>query len=86
MVRCGRSSSSPAAKSAPEYVAHLSLEANIHCPDLDEDLEGAVREEAERQLRNAALDDGILKTATANARQTITNILKSLGFAKVEVN
>jgi len=52
----------------------------------DPNLEGEVREEAERQLRKAALDDGILKTADANARQTITNILKSLGFANVGVN
>jgi len=51
----------------------------------DPNLEGEVREEAERQLRQAALDDGILKTANANARQTITNILKSLCFANVEV-
>jgi hypothetical protein len=49
-------------------------------------LEGEVRAEAERQLRNAALDDGILKTADANARQTVTNILKGLGFANVEVS
>ncbi len=53
-------------------------------PDLN--LEGEVREAAEHQLRQGALDDGILKTADANARQTITNILKSLGFEKVEVN
>jgi len=52
----------------------------------DPNLEGEVREAAERQLRQAALDDGILTSANANARQTITNILKSLGFAKVEVN
>jgi hypothetical protein len=52
----------------------------------DPTLEGEVRAEAERQLRNAAMDDGILKTADANARQTITNVLKTLGFANVEVN
>jgi hypothetical protein len=52
----------------------------------DPNLEGEVREAAERQLRNAALDDGILNTANGNARQTITNILNSLGFAKVEVD
>ncbi len=52
----------------------------------DPNLEGEVREEAERQLRTAALDDGILKTADTNARQTITNILKSLGFANVEID
>jgi Protein of unknown function (DUF4230) len=52
----------------------------------DPNLEGEVRAEAERQLRNAALDDGILKTADVNARQTVTNILKGLGFANVEVS
>ena len=52
----------------------------------DPNLEGEVREAAERQLRAAALDDGILKTADANARLTITNILKTLGFEKVEVD
>jgi len=52
----------------------------------DPNLEGEVREAAERQLRQAALDDGILNSANANARQTIANILKSLGFAKVELN
>jgi hypothetical protein len=52
----------------------------------DPNLEGEVRAEAERQLRNAALDDGILKTADANARQTVGNILRGLGFAKVEVS
>ena len=52
----------------------------------DPNLEGEVRAEAERQLRNAALDDGILKTADANARQTVSNVLRSLGFTNVQVN
>ena len=52
----------------------------------DPNLETEVREEAERQLRTAAIDDGILKSADANARQTITNILKSLGFVNVEIS
>ena len=51
----------------------------------DPNLEGEVREAAERQLRTAALEDGILKTADSNARQTITNILKTFGFANVEI-
>ncbi|MGC2112835.1 MAG: DUF4230 domain-containing protein [Candidatus Korobacteraceae bacterium] len=51
----------------------------------DPNLEGEVREEAERQLRTAALEDGILKTAEANARQTINSMLISLGFANVEI-
>ncbi|HZP23886.1 MAG TPA: DUF4230 domain-containing protein [Terriglobales bacterium] len=52
----------------------------------DPNLEGEVREAAEQQLRTASLDDGILKTADSNARQTITNILKTFGFANVEIN
>ena len=49
-------------------------------------LEGEVRAEAERQIQTAALDDGILKTAQANARQTINSMLLSLGFTKVEIH
>jgi len=51
----------------------------------DPNLEGEVREEAERQLRTAALDDGILKIAETNARQTINSLLTSLGFTNVEI-
>ncbi len=52
----------------------------------DPNLEGEVREEAERQLRASALEDGILKTAQANARQTVTSMLTSLGFSNVEMH
>ena len=51
----------------------------------DPNLEGEVREEAERQLRAAALQDGILKTAETNARQTVASVLSSLGFENVEI-
>jgi Protein of unknown function (DUF4230) len=51
----------------------------------DPDLESEVREEAERQLQQAALQDGILKSAGDNARNTITSILKGYGFHEVEV-
>jgi hypothetical protein len=43
-----------------------------------------VREEAERQLRQAALQDGILKIAADNARNTITGMLKGFGFLEVD--
>src|ERR1700730_17228929 len=46
----------------------------------DPNLESEVREEAKRQLRLAALQDGILKTAGDNARSTITGMLKGFGF------
>lgn len=51
----------------------------------DPNLEGEVRQEAERQLQAAALQDGILKTANQNGRQTLTSLLTGLGFASVEI-
>jgi len=47
-------------------------------------LESEVREEAERQLQQAAQQDGILKTAQDNARSALITILKGLGFERVE--
>jgi hypothetical protein len=51
----------------------------------DPNLESEVREEAERQLQQAALQDGILKTAGDNARSTITGMLQGFGFREVEI-
>jgi hypothetical protein len=51
----------------------------------DPNLEGEVRQEAERQLQAAALQDGILKTAEKNAHQTLTALLTGLGFGNVEI-
>jgi hypothetical protein len=51
----------------------------------DPNLESEVREEAERQLLQAALQDGILKTAADNARSTISGMLKGFGFHEVEL-
>ena len=48
----------------------------------DPNLESEVREEAERQLRQAALQDGILKIADDNARTTISGMLKGFGFPR----
>jgi len=50
----------------------------------DPNLESEVREEAERQLRQAALQDGILKTAADNARSTISGMLKGFGFHETD--
>ena len=49
----------------------------------DPQLETEVRREAERQLTQAALDGGILRTAAANAKTTITSLLRGLGFESV---
>jgi len=50
----------------------------------DPNLETQVRQEAERQLQEAALADGILRTAQQNATSTITSLLQGLGFEKIE--
>jgi hypothetical protein len=51
----------------------------------DPNLESEVREEAERQLQQAALQDGVLKAAEQNARTTISGMLKGLGFNQVQI-
>ena len=51
----------------------------------DPNLESDVRQEAERQLQLAALQDGILKSADQNARSTLTSMLKGFGFSQVEI-
>jgi hypothetical protein len=51
----------------------------------DPHFETEIRRVAERQLREAALKDGILKTADQNARATITTLLKGFGFQQIEI-
>jgi Protein of unknown function (DUF4230) len=50
----------------------------------DPDLESQVRQEAEHQLQAGALASGILQTAQQNARTTVTTLLESMGFEKIE--
>ena len=50
----------------------------------DPNLETQVRQEAERQLQEAALADGILRTAQQNAASTIHSLLQGLGFEKID--
>jgi hypothetical protein len=50
----------------------------------DPNLETQVRQEAERELQEAALADGILRSAQMNATSTITSLLQGLGFEKID--
>ena len=50
----------------------------------DPNLETQVRQEAERELQEAALADGILQTAQQNAASTINSLLQGLGFEKID--
>jgi Protein of unknown function (DUF4230) len=51
----------------------------------DPNLESEVREEAEHQLQQAALQDGILKAADQNGHNTIQSMIKGLGFKQVDI-
>ena len=50
----------------------------------DPNLETQVRQEAERQMQQAALADGILQTAQQNADATLRSLLQGLGFEKID--
>jgi hypothetical protein len=52
----------------------------------DPNLETDTRAKAEQQLQASALGDGILDTASKNARATITTLLYGLGFHEVTVS
>lgn len=49
----------------------------------DPGLESDVRQKAEADLKQSALDSGILNTAQGNARATLTTLLHSLGFDQI---
>jgi len=50
----------------------------------DPNLETQVRQEAERELQESALADGILRSAQQNAAATIGSLLQGLGFEKID--
>src|SRR6202165_2724609 len=50
----------------------------------DPNLETQVRQEAERQMQEAALADGILRTPQQNADSTIRSLLQGLGFDNID--
>jgi hypothetical protein len=49
----------------------------------DENLESEARAEAEKVIKDAACKGGILEDASKNARNQLTGLFKSLGFATV---
>lgn len=50
----------------------------------DPNLESSVRAKAQKDLRQSALNDGILQTAHKNACSTVRSLLLGLGFQKVQ--
>jgi len=51
----------------------------------DPNLESNVRQAAEQQIAQAALDDGIVEKARQNAGTSVTVLLYRLGFRTVDV-
>jgi len=51
---------------------------------VDPNLETEVRQEAERQLQQAALTNDILDAAAQNVRSTLTSMLTGLGFETID--
>jgi hypothetical protein len=78
---------------APQVLSSSLDEAQTHVyartTDLlatrSEKLEGQARDAAEKQMRQAAIDEGILVRAKSSAERTVTGLLHSLGFARVDV-
>jgi hypothetical protein len=50
----------------------------------DPNLETQVRQQAEQQLQEAAMADGILRNAQQNALSTIKSLLQGLGFESID--
>lgn len=51
----------------------------------NENLETRARQEAERSLRDAAIEGGILNLARKNAQQVIETLVRSLGYREVTI-
>lgn len=51
----------------------------------DPNLETKVRQEAERQIREAALESGILRQAQTNAEKTLRSLLTGLGYEEITI-
>ena len=64
------------------YVHHRSTDA---LAERSETLETRARQEAERTLRDAAIEAGILDRARDNTRQTVATLVRSLGYDDVQV-
>jgi len=52
----------------------------------DKDLESKVRATAEDQIRQAAVEDGLLEDAKQNAEQSIRSLMTSMGYSQVQIS
>jgi hypothetical protein len=68
-----------------ERATHVYSRSTDVLAERNEQLEGEARRRAEQQMRKMAIDQGILERARASADRTLRALLRSLGFADVEL-
>jgi hypothetical protein len=68
-----------------EHATHVYSRSTDTLAAYDEKLEGDARRAAEDQIRKAALDAGVLERARASAARTIAGLVRSMGYARVDV-
>jgi Protein of unknown function (DUF4230) len=79
---------------APEVFSSALDEAQTHVYERttdtlaarNEQLEGRARQEAEKQMRQGAIDAGILGRARSSAERAVRGVLRALGFETVEID
>ncbi len=69
-----------------EKQTHVYQRSTDVLAERNEALEGMAREEAEKDIRQGAVDAGILGQARTSAERTVRGLLRSLGFARVDVD
>jgi hypothetical protein len=68
-----------------ERATHVYSRSTDILAERNEQLEGAARRQAEEQMRKLAIDSGILERARASADRTLRALLRSLGYAQVDI-
>jgi hypothetical protein len=71
--------------SLDERSTHVVLRVTDVLAERNEQLEGDARRQAEQEMRDAAVSAGILERARASADRTLRALLRSLGYADVEI-
>ncbi len=71
--------------SLDERSTHVVFRSTDMLAERNEQLEGDARRQAEEQMRQAAIDAGVLERARASANRTLTALLQSLGYEAVSL-
>jgi hypothetical protein len=69
-----------------EHATHVYSRTTDLLAVRNEQLEGAARRRAEEQMRDAAIEEGILERARVSADRTLKALLRSLGYANAEID